>query len=515
MRSLMQRRLVYLVGGVLALTSLAACSSSGSTGSSGGSGGSAGEDLSVVTPTEPVTMNPIESVITDARVWGAIFDPLVDVNEQGVPQNTGLITAWKETSPKSWTLTLRSGVKFQDGEPFDAAAVKYTLEQYAKDPESKMATYVGEISSVKAVSATDLEVDTVEPYNALPMLLSAMYPVPPKYYQEKGAAKFAKDPVGTGPFKLSNYTSGQKVIVVRNSDYWRGPAKLKQITFTWSSDASSRVSLLQGGSADVIIDLPVQQIASLSKDSAIQVTSEPETSAMAIFFETGNAPFNNPTWRKAAALAINRDAIVKSLFSGTGAKVQTHLFGQLMAPAPTPTYTDQLGYDPTKAKALLAGQHPKITFSYTVGRYPQDNLVGQAVVGMLQAVGFDVKANPMDVAKFFELQGKHQLGSYMFQIAPVFLHPDVYVHGFLTSKSITQNCIDPKMDAMSNQALSAKTTAESDSIYGKLEDYALNQKVCNVILYSPVGYYGLAKDVQGFVPPADQVPNWYDVSLGK
>ncbi|MDR7084838.1 peptide/nickel transport system substrate-binding protein [Arthrobacter ginsengisoli] len=506
------RRNLAALGSVLMLVLVStACASGGSGSGSSSSTPIVGGTLRVITPTEPVTLNPIQSVISDARVWGSILDPLIDVDVAGTPQDSGLLTSWKQTSSTEWEFTVRGGVKFSNGEAFDAAAAAFSIKENKTDPKAKLATYMSVVSDVKAGDATKLHVTTTTPYIALPQLLSVVYALPPANYTEQGAAKFAKAPVGTGGFTLASYEPGQKITVKKNPDYWRGPGKLDGIVFSWAPDAASRLSLLQTGAADVAIDVPVEQKSALVNDPQLTLLSEPSTSEMAVFFETAKAPFNDEKLRKAASMAIDRDSIVKSLFHGDGAQAQPFLIGQLMSSEPK--HSKPTSYDPAGAKTLLAGSRPTITFSYTVGRYPQDSKVGEAVSGMLEAVGFDVKRNPLDVTKFFELRPKGAFEMYMYQISPVFLQPDVYVHGFLTNNSITKHCVDPKIDALSAQALAAETVQESDKTYADIEDYVLNQKVCNVPLYDVVGLYGLSKKVDGFVAPRNLLPNWAVVSL--
>lgn len=505
-----RRRKRALLGLVVALALGAAGCSAGGTEAAKSTSGTGGT-LKVVVPTEPVTLNPVLSVISDARVWGSIMDPLVDVDSAGAPQDTGLITSWKQASPTEWDLTLREGVKFSNGEAFDASAVKFVIEQNITDPAAKLATYMSVIEDVKAVDASTVHITTKSAYNALPQLLSVVYAAPPSYYQEKGAAGFAKAPVGTGAFVFDSYDPGRQIVVKKNPDYWRGPAKLDSIVFSWAPDAASRTSLLQTGSADVAIDVSVEQKTAIESDPKLQLAAEPSTAEMMVFFEAAKAPFDDVKLRQAAAMAIDRDALVKSLFRGDGAKAQPHMIGQLMSSMPK--HSSPAVYDPEGAKKLLAGSQPAITFSYTVGRYPQDSKVGEAVAGMLEAVGFKVKRNPLDVAKFFELRPAGAFEMYMYQVSPVFLQPDVYVHGFLTEKSITHHCVDPQIDKLSAQALEAASQAESEQKYAEIEDYVLNEKFCNVPLYDVVGLYGLSDKVDGFVAPRNQLPNWSVVSL--
>ncbi|MGX4695432.1 ABC transporter substrate-binding protein [Streptomyces sp. JNUCC 63] len=507
MKSSLARRLI-LLGSALALTLGTACSSGGSGGSETAAKGAT---LKVVTPTEPVTMNPVHSVISDARVWGAIMDPLVDVDESGAPLDTGLITSWKQKSPTSWELTVREGVKFSNGEPFDASAVVFSIEQNRTDKAARLASYLSVVKKVTAVDAKTVSVTTNEPYNALPQLLSVIYAHPPKYYKEQTAEGYGKKPVGTGGFTLESYTPGREVVVAKNTDYWRGEPKVGKIVFTWAPDPASRMSLLQTGAADIAIDVPVEQLPALKADPKLVAETKTSTSEMAVFFETGKKPFDDPDLRRAAAMAIDRKALVTSLFRTEGAEPQPHLIGQLMSALPE--HDDAIEYDPQGAKKLLDGRSPKITFSYTVGRYPQDAKVGEAVAGMLEKVGFKVKRNPLDVAKFFELRPTGAFEAYMYQISPVFLQPDVYVHGFLTSNSITKHCVDPKLDALSAEALKAPTQKKSEEVYADLEHYALHEKVCNVPLYDVVGIYGVSKKVSGFEAPRDLLPHWPDVAV--
>ncbi|MFG3690224.1 ABC transporter substrate-binding protein [Micromonospora sp. NPDC047740] len=394
----MKRR---LVAATLAVLLIAGCS--GPTGSSGGSTASAnvlttaiGFDIDTLDPAAQVTTNVMQLLKMDVETFTAMK-----------PDGSiapSLATEWS-TAPDglSWTFTLREGVKFQDGEPFDATAAKFNFDRVISPKTFKAAPNVlTVISGVEVVDATHLKINLKKPFGPLPAALS--FPVsgmisPKSATVAPNTVEQIKEPVGTGPYKLANYTKGQDVTFERNATYWgEKPAYAKQV-FKIVPEASAREALLKSGGADVLAAPPASSLPALEQGNTKVIWAD-TSYVIQLVFNTQSASqplLKKPDVRRALNYAVDRSAIIKSVLFGAGKEINGPLPGNVFGSCPMPK---PYNYNPDEAKKLLSAAGAagmKLSVVSPNGRYVQDYKVAEAVVGQLRAVGLDVSlANPTD-----------------------------------------------------------------------------------------------------------------------
>jgi peptide/nickel transport system substrate-binding protein len=163
----------------------------------------------------------------------------------------GLATSIKSLNPTTWELKLRQGVKFHNGEPFNAEAVKFTLDRVL-DPATKSVTRGNFtwIKEVKVVDENTVQLITAKPFPAAPEFLTLAYIVPPKYLKSVGDEEFSRKPVGTGPYKFVEWKKAEHLIVEANQAYWKdspkGTPKIKTIVFRTIRSRWSRTRPMRG-----------------------------------------------------------------------------------------------------------------------------------------------------------------------------------------------------------------------------------------------------------------------------
>lgn len=471
--------------GVLA-AGLAACG-----GDSGASAGTS-DTLRVVLPTQPATLDPIVGARSAQIVWGTVIEPLVATGEDLEPTDTGLVTSWERTDDTTWTFTMREGVTFSNGEAADAAAAVNTLEMVRDLDTSILKSFWTNAESFEAPDARTLVIKTKTPQYDVPNQLGTVYLLPPAYYEEQGSEGFAVAPVGTGPYVFEGQRAGRDMTVVRNEDYWGEAAKTEKIVFSWSAEPSQRLALLRSGSVDVAFDLPPAQQDEAEQAGINVVTTE---SAMKIvaFLQTDRAPFEDPDVAKAAALAVDRDQIVKGIFHGKAVAD-----GGLLNVKPGEQPDEVVEPDPAKAKELLSGRSVEVPITYPAGQYTSIEEVAQAVGSMLEEVGFRVKYNALDYGSLVTQVGGGDLdGIYIFAGVPNVAVPSFFVNGFMTTASITKNCVGPEIDAMADEALAQPNAAAAEEVYDELNHLGVVEKNCYIPLYRQIYAYATADRVEG------------------
>ena len=308
----------------------------------------------VGTISEPAGLDPA-AVAGDLTINAsiiAIYDQLIDTPWGKAPR-PGLAESFTESPDRlSWTLRVRSGVKFHDGTDLTADAVKFNLDRHRKSRFTGVAVSV--IKGVDVIDPMTVRLSLDKPYGALPNLLGGSIGImlSPKAIQEKGDV-LNRQPTdaGTGPYILKEWLPGDRITVVRNPDYWGTPKpRLDQITFKMISDEQSRLAALEAGDVQSIVTQSPGTVRRAVGDGFVAV-DPPAAGSVAIFFNNAKPPFDDIRMRRAAALALDTTAI-GAAFSDEGAVKQG--FG--LWPTDNPWYSpagDAPTFDRVAARALV------------------------------------------------------------------------------------------------------------------------------------------------------------------
>ena len=489
---------VVLATGVLASASVASATQRTT--------GKKSDTLGIVAAVEPASMNPVKQANSFGNFWEQVQEPIVKLSNDFKITKNGLVTDWKQTTPGTWRLTLRSGVKFTNGEAWDATALAFTLVTYRDTVGAPMKSYLTKLTSTSVVSPTVLDVVFSAADSSIPAVLSAIRALPPVYYAQVGHDGFGLNPVGTGPYKFKSWTKGVELRLERNDKYWGTKARIKNLAFSFSADSDTRASLLATGAVDFAIQLPIQRIDKLNNAKTTVVQREDRVQ-VSLFFEGQKTQLKDLELRKAATLAINVKSITDKVLLGKGGKANCSLLLPLLTKPSFPACGKQ---DLAAAKAITAKYtNPTITFNYGPARAPSDEAVAQAVASQLRDAGFTVTLAPAEyntVTANMVLQKSE--GIVMYAISPVFPQPNVYAQGFLTPTSITKNCLAPGMADLAAKALAAATPAEADTFYKEMEKVAITEQYCMLPMYNEIKNWGMSKSVGGFIAPPAVIIDW-------
>ncbi len=352
-----------------------------------------------------------------ARVTEQIFETLVEFDGATTRVRPALAESW-DVSPdgKTWTFSLRQGVTFHDGTPFDADAVKFNFDrwQYESNPYHRG----GDFIYWADVAGFDQLIDRTEAVDTYtfriflkdssgPFLLNlALFPfaiVSPTTIQSDIDNLF-KNPVGTGPFKFVEWVPGDHVTMVANDSYWGGRPALDQAIVRFIPDNAARFLELQAGNIDVMEFPNPDDVRSAQAMSDLQVLLRPSLNIGYVDFNQFQAPFNDARVRNALAHAINRPNIVNALFAGTGVVAKEFLAPGMLG------YNDAIAdidYDPALARQLLTEAGYPNGFStdfwyMPVDRpyYPNPQAIAQAICSDWAAVGVRCDLKTKDWAAY-------------------------------------------------------------------------------------------------------------------
>jgi len=297
----------------------------------------------------------------------------------------------------TWTFKLRKGVKFHDGTPFDAKAVKYFFDRVLGDEKPfKASLYTPVVQGAEVIDDSTVRVILKQPFGAFLFIMahSAGAIVSPAAHQKWGK-DLALHPVGTGPFKFVEWMKGDHVTMERNDGYWGGAPNLDRVVVKTVREDQARVLMLESGDADLIVNIPTEEIPRLRKDARFTIEASPTARALFIAINVKKKPFDDVRVRQALNYAVNRDAIVKELFQNNAQVVASHVSPLQNGYAQLAGYP----YDPKKSKELLAqaGQPAlKVKLWSPKGRFVKDYELAQAVQQDLAAVGVEATLSTME-----------------------------------------------------------------------------------------------------------------------
>jgi ABC-type transport system substrate-binding protein len=415
----------FLLGGsaVAALAGLSACAGeSPSTGSS--SGPRVSRTASTKTPVyaQSVQITSLATSGSQPQVYPAGYEAAFAVYSgllrfgQDMSFQPDLATKWQVAADnQTWTFELRDGVTFHDGTRFDAdAVVSYFTRMLDKNYNLSAYTLWEPIARVEKVDARTVHVVTKQPYGALLNTMahgSALIPSP------AAVAKYGKDiglhPVGTGPYQLDTFEPGTRLVVKAFPQYYGDKPIYDTITFKYVGDASGRVAALQAGQADIIDAVPVEQAKQLSGKAGVSLANVPGLQCFGIGLNQMHPFLTDQKVRQALNYAIDKNAIVSSLFRGYATVLSSPL-------APNTTGYAECGSYPAsvdKAKNMLAeagftagsdgvltkgGTRFALRLRTPDGMYPNDTQLAQVIQDQLKAVGVEVIIQKVDKSTFWD-----------------------------------------------------------------------------------------------------------------
>ena len=322
------------------------------------------------------------------HTYAAMFDALTRVDNKGVVR-ARLAKYWKTINSTTWRFTLRQGVKFSNGEDFNADAVNATVDFLISADGRKTvigSTELPDVTGATKVSEYVVDITTKTPDAILPAKLAALYIVAPKAWKSAGQDVFAKAPIGTGPYKVDSITT-TRIEMSAFTGSWRSP-KADKLVLIPLRDAASRLQALQSGQVNMAIAINPDQI-NAAKSAKATVISVPAPQVMSLAFNvTAGGAVKDVRVRQALNYAVNKEAIASNLLAGKG-KAATQ--GTTPSVLGYNSAVKGYPYNPAKAKELLAaaGYEKGLTIAadITVGSFPADDLIYQSVKADLAKVG--------------------------------------------------------------------------------------------------------------------------------
>ncbi len=352
---------------------------------------------------EPKSLDPAAvTAVNDFRILVNVYEGLTRYKSGTLEVEPALATGWDISDDGTeYTFTLRDGVSFHDGTPFNAKAVKFNFDRMLDENHPHHDTgpfplsfFFGAVEATEVVDDMTVRFTLNAPY--APFLSNLAYPtgliVSPAAV-EAHRTDFGRNPAGTGPFRFAEWRSNEAVVIERNDAYWGEAAETQAVVFRPITDSNTRVAEMLAGGIDMMVEVPPTSLMQFSGEG-FSIAEQAGPHVWFLILNAKEGPFADKRVRQAANYAINKEAIVKDVLEGTAT----------VAAGPTPpafawAYNEELEpypYDPGKARALIAeagAEGAELVFYVTEGGSGMLDPVpmGTAIQADLQAVGLEVK----------------------------------------------------------------------------------------------------------------------------
>jgi len=447
---------------------------------------------------DPGTLDPQDHYETPAfNVLLNIYETLV-VRDDEMKLMPLLATSWRLVNDTTWEFALRKGVKFQNGEDFNAAAVKFSLERIADGKNKlKQTTLVGIIERVDIIDDYTVRVVTTKPYPYLDAQLGHIGAIlPPKYTQEKGQSHIARNPIGTGPYKFVRWVKDDQLTLEANDNYWGGAPKIKKVIFRPIPEATTRVAGLQTQEVDLIVNIPPHLARLMDWKGRSAVAKVPGSRVIFMGFDTTQGgPVADKRVRQAIAQAIDVDKIIKNVLEGNGIRLGTPFTRYHFGYDPAiPPYA----FNPENAKKLLAAagaQGFELTMNSPSGRYLNDKEVSEAVVGDLRKVGIDAKVKINEWGTHMNMLYAHKGGpSYLLGWGGATFDADATLFPMLRTGQVLSHYSNAKLDSMIEEARSIMDKKKRQKIYTEAAKL-VKEEVPWAFAYQQIDIYGVSARV--------------------
>lgn len=456
--------------------------------------------------------------IPDTDIANVLFDPILTLAPDGTPTPV-LAEHYEQVSPTRWRFVLRRGVTFHDGRPLQAPDAKFSLENYLRPEVPNSYLYTGWLDHVEVVDDYTFEVVAKKPYRVAIANMSYLSHVVPRDTTDLQA--FAKNPIGSGPYRQTEFVPNNRLVAVANESYWGGKPKLPGIVFRQLAEDSTRVAALLAREVDFAGSVPVDDI---SRVRAAGINAVTQTTVRMMYLRFNflvDGPMRDVRVRRAMNHAVDRKGLMEAFLGGQGAET--------IAPVPTGTRfrrTDlpSLGYDLTLAKKLLAEAGVPNGFSATlatpVGRYYRDREIAEAVAGQLEQVGIRLKLQPLEWATFLQQERIERLTTGKTYAVSLMawgnLTRDMDFGTLIYDGTNTAwnlgSYDNPKAQELIEQGRAEFDEGKLADLYGRLQAI-LWEDVPFLSLFELPVTNGLLPGVKGFVPQPNELVDWKLVSL--
>jgi peptide/nickel transport system substrate-binding protein len=498
-----------------------------------------GQELVIVRPSDPVSLDAQqETTAPGAWVFGNVIEPLITLNADMEIEGR-LAESWEFVDDTTLRFYLREGITFHDGTPFNADAVKFTWDRALfADPPGRWASLAGPIAAVNVIDEYTVDVVAEAAYGPLLLTSTMVYTgvVSPTAVEALGE-DYARNPVGTGPFKFVEWRTNESITLEANEDYWRGRPELDRVIFRTVPEAGARTLALQSGEADMLLKPNPADLAFFENSGDFDVQAATGLRVFYLGFNLARSPMDEPLVRQAIAHAVDVPGIVTNLLEDA-ATVPTSVISPGVLGYADMNLDELYPYDPERAIELLEaagftrngagvmerdGEELVLQVLPAAGRYLQDQEIAEVLQEFLRQVGIRAELNVFEWATTFTELRSDPLEYDMFTFGWLTTTADADYTMFSNYRSDqfppnswnSWRYANATVDELLTQARAETDVATREQLYAEVQGI-LAQDLPALPIYNTIEVVVVGDDVEGFVPhPIEYNLDLFPVSKGE
>ena len=475
-----------------------------------------GTAITIGQPSPFQFMDPQRTYLSsESSTHMSIFDTLVafDDEAQFIP---GLATEWEASGEREWTFTLREGVTFHNGEPFNAEVVRWNVERITEEGFQDWA-FMDPVDHAEVVDEYTVKLITKDVFPTLPNLMAQFFIISPTA-MENGVEAFVQQPIGTGPYTFVDWIPDDHVTVTANPDYWGGAPAITDVTWRVLPEGSTRVAALQAEEIQVLVDLPSEQFEALNQGSsrATEVRSV-RTPYFRFFPESpqgGGEPFADIRVRQAVNHAVNVDSIITNLLGGHAERFPTIMTPDMYGFDPS---VEPYAYDVERAKALMEEAGYADGFDVTMdtwsaGPAPKPVELAQAVAADLAQIGIRSTVNPVELGTALQNQNERTIAPFgLWSWGGNGFDGDTKFWGVFHTDSSACFLTDDETVALIDQERDTTDQEERAAIFAQLQQHVVDQAFI-LPMFAMMNMYGVSNTIE-WTPRPDELVLPYRMTI--
>ena len=415
---------------------------------------------------------------------------------------------------KTWTVTLRDGVTWHDGQEFTAEDVAFTYDYYKKGPSNRYSHHASEIPVIDSVEALDphtVRFTCAQPCPMLDHVTLADLPILPKHIWEKveDPQKYTELPVGTGPYKLVEHVDDQSYRLEANEDYFLGPPAVKEIDISIVKDPSSMFLALESGQVDTVTrNVPPELEERLEGTQNIKLVEGDRFASVFYMFNADRPPLDQPEFRRALDMAIDRQALVDTVLLGRGRpgspsfmhpdsgwyKPQDASFD----PEQARTILDRIGMSDSDGDGIRENNGRPVRLSVIVpANDPQQIRTAELVAQQLKEIGVELQVQSLDPGTLSQRQNARDFELTSFLGVPHLLgDPDQMIE----SLDSLLRYSNPKYENLRSEWLQSTTTQQRSELLSEIQTLFAEDPPAFTLYYPDTRYAYNAGAYDGWIP---------------